>query len=106
MLVGLGSVSSSNLHCGLVHVVSFGSLSVGSVISNLSIGNVGVLSWVVILVFIILISRSWVSLTCCILACKAATMKDLHPLLKSLTLVKGHVTLARLTKKTHWKVGK
>ncbi len=37
---------------------------------------------------------------------KAATMKDPHPLLKLLTLVKGHVTLARLTEKTHYRVGK
>src|SRR6266571_3058822 len=74
MPVDWWSMSSSNLYSGVIHVVAFGGLGMGSVISDLSIGNVGVLSWVVVSLFVIFISWSQVSHTSCTLTCSPSLL--------------------------------
>src|SRR6266702_194901 len=63
------SVSPSNLYGGSVHVLASRSLGMGCVISDLAIGDVGMLSWVVVSLFVIFIRWSQVSCSCCALAC-------------------------------------
>src|SRR6266702_2146463 len=67
--VDWGSVSPPDLHCGSVHVVTPSGLCVGCVISDLSIGDMGVLSWVIISVLVIFICQSWITCLSCSLAC-------------------------------------
>src|SRR6266702_3426006 len=63
-------MSSSDLYGGSVHVLALRGLCVGCVISDLAIGDVCVLSWVVIPLRVIFICWSRVSCSCCALACR------------------------------------